>query len=707
MHGLLLALVVLAGSTQWRSYTNTNFVNGIAGTDSTLYVATNGGVVEIATRPWPATKQTYVNTDGLPSNRCLCITRDAHGYLWVGTDGGGLAVLDPDSGFIYRYRPNDLATRIRTMAWDGTRLLVGTDQGLYVIETGDTPLDFDDDVIERFTASRVPELLSDVILSVFCADRYWIGTNLGLSSVTRDFGTWVPYRRPLGDSVRAIGMWRDSLLVGTDAGMAVKTGTGFRPVLLFSKPTAVFQLATRSSRIYLATESGLYEGDGLDSTRFVVSLIDDARAMYFGEALWVGCGGSELDGAGLRYALTGQAWSPFYNNCILSMAVSDCAVGPGGDLYLCHYGAGVSDIKSWGEVQGIWSPLPVPVQVRVDSRGRVWLVHFAGDGGLAGYDPADVTWQKYQWGAQSAWNIIDAFGLDDFDTKWVFNGGAAIVAVDSTGQSTPFEVPGLAPPPGGLYEIAFDSRHRVWLGLTVGLVMVDYAGTLRDGTDDRDTILVTGLPSSEVRSVAVDHEDNVWAATSQGVARWDGTAFRVFTVANSGILANNAYRIRVDASDRVWILTEDGLSIYDQITDDWSNHTPQNSGLIANTQGIVGFYSALALSDRLGLAIIGTQRGVSVFDYSVPPESTADHILVYPNPCALGVHAGVCIDKLPYDATGVRVLTLSGRPVAELDIEQARHQAVWRPTGKASGIYLLVVDTPRGVRVERVAVVRP
>jgi hypothetical protein len=312
-----------------------------------------------------------------------------------------------------------------------------------------------------------------------------------------------------------------------------------------------------------------------------------------------------------------------------------------------------------------------------------------------------------QWGASSSWNIIDAFGLDRFDTKWVFNGGATVVAVDSAFERTVFQVPGLGPPPGGMYEFAFDSRDRVWLGLNVGLVMIDYGGTLSDQSDDSDTIFVGGLPSAEVRSVAVDGQDNVWVATSQGAAVWNGASFQVFSTANSGILANNVYRVRVDASDRVWLLTETGLSIYDQVARSWANFTPQNSGLIANVQGTVLFYSAMTLSNELGLGLIGTQRGLSVYNYSVEPESTAEHLRVYPNPCVLGVHTGVVIDGLPYDATKVEVRTLVGRQVAELQVETARHQAVWRPRNQASGLYLLVVSTPRGVRVERVAVVSP
>ncbi|HTW91570.1 MAG TPA: two-component regulator propeller domain-containing protein [bacterium] len=708
MIGLLTALIAVGVSGSWQAYTNTNFINDMAGSDSVLYLATNGGVVALDIRGEPRLLRTFVNTDGLPTNRCLCITRDTAGDLWVGTDGGGLVVIQPGRGQVHLYRPDDIALHIRTLTWDGTRLLCGSDQGVYLVETRGTPLDFDDDSIVRFTTMRIPGLLSDQILCVASLDQYWIGTNRGVVAVDRNFQNWTSYRAPFGDSVRAVAVWHDSLLLATEKGLAIKESTQFRPVFVFgADSTVVHQLVVSGSGIYLATQGGLYEADEADSTRFSVILHEDARALHFAKALWVGCGGNELYGAGLRYAFSGQSWDSYYSHCIWSASISDCAMGSVGDIYLCHQGGPITAIDSTGGVSYVWSPLPVAIQVRVDSKGRIWVAHFSGNGGLAELDPSTGTWQKVQWGASSSWNIIDAFGLDRFDTKWVFNGGATVIAIDSTLQQTVFQVPGLSPPPGGLYEFAFDSRGRVWLGLNEGLVMIDYGGTLHDQFDDKDTVLVGGLPSAEVRSVAVDGEDHVWVATAQGAAMWNGSSFQVVTNPSGSSGANNIYRVRVDASDRVWLLSDVGLSIYDQVARTWTNFTPQNSGLIANTEGIVGFYSSLALSDSLGLGLIGTRRGLSIYNYSVKPESTAEHVRVYPNPCILGVNSGVVIDGLPYDATNVGVRTLAGRLVADLQVEQSRHAAVWRPHNLASGLYLLVVTTPRGARVDRVALVSP
>ena len=711
MLALVLALLVSAPVQGWRSYTNTNFVNDMLGNDTTLYLATNGGVVELGLLPMPETRRTIVNTDGLPYNKCLCLARDSAGNLWVGTAGGGLAVIEVEAETVEvrSYRPSDIATQIRTLAWDGNRLLVGSDQGLYCIDTRGTPLDFADDDIRRFSVARNPELLSDEIISVAAFDNYWIGTNRGITEVDHNFATWTPYRQPLGDSVRSIARWQDSIMVATERGIAVKSGAAFRPVYEFGRTVEVSDLVVYGSTIYLATGEGLYVGDSAAQSRFQVVLASDCRALYLGSAIWVGLGGNEQSGWGIRYLASGQTWSSFANACIASDNVLDCAIGGDGSVYLCH-GGPITQITPQGEFNMFYSPSPIPIQVRVDSRGRLWFAHFAGDGGLSVYNPADGSWQQVKWGEQSSWNIIDALGLDRSDTKWVFNGGGTVVAVDSSGQQTVFDVPGLAPPPGGLYEFAFDWNGRAWLGLTVGLVMIDYKGTLADKSDDQYRVITQGLPSPEVRTVAVDDRGRVWAGTSQGAAVWDGTSFQVFTTENTGggLPSNNVYRIRVDDSHRVWVLTDKGLVIYDPVTTQWVDYGA--GGLITNPLGIVGFYSGLDVNSGAGKVAVGTQRGLSVRDFGTKAPETAGHLRVFPNPCILdpaNSDRRVVIDSLPDVVTNVRVYTLAGRPVANLGVDRALHRAVWNPQDVSTGIYLLVVISPNGSRVERVALVRP
>lgn len=706
---LFVVLLSAAVPSQWQVFANTNFINDMVGSDTVIYLATNGGLVELELIPVIRSRRTVVSSDGLPDNRCRCVIQDARGNLWVGTDGGGLVVIDRDSLLVKRYRPAELARRIRCLAWDGGRLLVGSDQGLYCIDVNGTLMDFDDDELRWLSVARYPELLSDRILALAVYDRYWIGTNLGVSAVSPDFHDWQSYRRPFGDSVAAFAQWRDSLLIATERGIAVKQGATFRPVFTMAQTTGVYDLVVYSSTIYFATKNGLYVGDSAEQSRFQLVLGEDCRCLWLGNAIWVGCGGNEQAGSGIRYLQSGQNWSSFYNSCIASDVVLDCAIGNDGRIAICH-GSAVTMMPRPGEFDVIWPPAPVPIQARFDSQGRMWLAHFASNGGLSVFSFGDRSWQTIRWGDWSSWNIIDAFGIAPDDCKWVYNGGNVVIAIEHDGRQTVFDIPGLSPPPGGLYEFTFDWTGRTWLGLTVGLVMIDHKGSVSDRSDDEYRVITQGLPAPEVRTVAADSRGRIWAGTAQGVACWDGGQFRVFTRENTsgGLLSNNIYRVRVDASSRIWVLCDQGLVVYDPVTTRWENFG--DGGLVPNPLGIDRFYAALDVNSTAGRVVVGTQRGASVRDFGVEPAPTAERVLVYPNPCILdrlNPEKSVVIDSLSADVTSVMVYTTDGRPVAKLGVDPALRRAVWNPRSVASGLYLLMVTSSLGTRVERVAVVRP
>ncbi|UCG41740.1 MAG: T9SS type A sorting domain-containing protein [candidate division WOR-3 bacterium] len=713
---LLLLLSVVQG---WQSYTNARFNNDLLWFDSTLTVATNGGVVQVNTSALTE-ERILVNTDGLPSNRCQVVASDKARNIWVGTDAG-LAVVPSDSGKPIRYRsstnepPGDAS--VVALAFDGDRLLVGTDGiGLYVIETQGTFLDFDDDVVVHITDTQEPSLLSNWIRSVLVHDEYWIGTIRGAVAVDKGLGSWRPYLRPGGgDSVKAMSVWNDSLIIATERGLALYRDTTFISVFEFGRQRKSYDLAVAGRDVYLATDTGIYRGVLTPEPLFELIYLSDVRALQVGSLIWAGLGGGETYGYGLRYSSTGQTWSSFYPTGIPSAEVSSCDFSPvTHNLHACHF------MTYWGfrevteilpaerRVQTARGVIINPIQLVCDSRGRVWFAHFADNGGVSMYDPEADTWAMVKWGGSSARNTIDAFGVDRWDTKWVFNAAGEIIAIDSLGQQMEFDVPGLVPPPGGGFDFAFDSQGRVWLGLTVGLVRLDYGGTLFDPSDDSDTVYAAELPSAEVRSVAVDAADRVWVATPQGAAVFEGGRFRRITAGPGGLQSNNVLRVRVDGAGRAWFLCDRVLSILDPVSG-WTHHQPGPGGLIPNTQGVAGFYTSLAIDDETGTAAIGTLRGISLYSFggdTLPDD--AGRLLIYPNPCILkdGREVGVVIDSLPEKAK-VEIRTLSGRLIEEVTVTEGLRRAVWFPRDVASGLYLVVVKNSHGAKVERVAVVRP
>lgn len=73
-----------------------------------------------------------------------------------------------------------------------------------------------------------------------------------------------------------------------------------------------------------------------------------------------------------------------------------------------------------------------------------------------------------------------------------------------------------------------------------------------------------GLPSDDVRDVAVAADGTIWFATSQGVAAFDGSTFTVHTTSTHPGLANDdTYAIAVSSNGDVWVGTDFGLSVYD------------------------------------------------------------------------------------------------------------------------------------------------
>lgn len=107
--------------------------------------------------------------------------------------------------------------------------------------------------------------------------------------------------------------------------------------------------------------------------------------------------------------------------------------------------------------------------------------------------------------------------------------------------------------------VRFSSDGVLWVGTNFGISRYD------DGIERFVDINLPAGFGPDITSLAFDVRDNVWAASSNGVARIDATtgAIDVFTTENSGLLSNQVNAVTVDlATNNLYASTPDGISVH-------------------------------------------------------------------------------------------------------------------------------------------------
>lgn len=100
-----------------------------------------------------------------------------------------------------------------------------------------------------------------------------------------------------------------------------------------------------------------------------------------------------------------------------------------------------------------------------------------------------------------------------------------------------------------------DAKGEKWFG---GNELIKYDGKSW-------TVMSTanaGLPSNNIRDIAIDKKHVKWIATDNGLAIFDGTAWNVMSTANTALPTNDVYATAFDAAGNVWMLTPEAVVVY-------------------------------------------------------------------------------------------------------------------------------------------------
>ncbi|MGV8959685.1 MAG: ATP-binding protein [Stenotrophomonas sp.] len=534
-----------------------------------VWAATDDGLARydgVRLRVW---RHDPADPTSLPSNTLETLLVDDRDRVWVGSNGGGLSMLDAARQGFQQY-PQIAATcpqQVWALAYAQQALWVGTSG------TGLCRLD-EDGRVTRYTrvAGDPRSLPDDTIYSLLSdgPDRLWIGTADGLARWDGErFSRIAPALLGGRSIIRLSGDNDGGVWAGTDDGLyKVDADGSVRPApwAQGTRARAAVVLHDRDGGYWMGSANGLFRGDarqlqllqGDHGSGFLTgrSGVLDLRQDHEG-GLWVA-----LLTQGLAYLPPDwkrfSTWYQLGDEPLESLYLLNAAAD--GEGFLVVGAHGVYRLDAGGRLALLADEQKV-------GKGSIWSVLRGDDGaiwlGRAGrlslYRPANGTVEHLDLGVGhdpqrradllraaadgSVWlsvinyglqhrsasgrlladfpfgeghglpaTMVEQLRLDADGTLWVAGGGGLWRLVDGRFVAVP------GPAPGMVYDLAFDPEGGLWLARDGALEHYRWDGVTlalqqRLGRAE-------GVPSVAMGGLVVGRGGQVWATTPRGLISW-------------------------------------------------------------------------------------------------------------------------------------------------------------------------------------------
>jgi len=318
---------------------------------------------------------------------------------------------------------------------------------------------------------------------------------------------------------------------------------------------------------------------------------------------------------------------------------------------------------------------------------------------------------------------IAATAFDNDGNLWVSNVEVdeRLKMLSSSGDWSSYNISDLIIPntPAGITEIAIDRINTKWLSTRGnGIAVFNENGNRRLSLTTE--INKGSLPNNEVKTIAIDNNNDVWIGTISGLVVYYN-AEGVFNQENYNaepiIIEENGLgerllgdqrilSIAVDGANNKWFGMDGGGVLNTNSTGrtTLASFNTENSPLPSNT------ILKIDIDDSTGIVYFATDKGIVAYDSSVAPfGDELGEVYAYPNP-ALKNHNTVTIagrngSSLP-EGTNVKILDVAGNLVYESNVVEGQElqggKVVWNKRNLAgnkvaSGIYIALLATDDGM----------
>ena len=447
----------------------------------------------------PYTFQSYSLAEGLPQSQVWCALSDSRGFLWFGTQGGGLS------------------------RFDGLKF-------------------------ETFTTAN--SLPSNFILSLYQDRDYciWVGTNKGLCYYN---GHQFKTINGLEEPVRSIARHPNGqLLAGTNQGIYKIEKDSTRaeaiPIKESLDQAIIYKLTATEGRLWVGTSSGAWE---VYPDCRPLGTVGEVFDMSFSkDTLWMAVYGKGIYGYTDSLFELSTDYSVRRTMCLYKSPVGPLYIGTQDQGLLRYYGSFAPNLA------------PVPGQnamqnnvrdILLDQMDRLWIT--SSGGGVA--CRKQQNFQHYDREDGLAGNRVYAVHLDTAQQLWMSVSRKGLQIIDTTGFLSLSDQP---PFPGTKCKtICGDSLGQVWVGSEgEGLAVLDSSGWFKLGTQE-------GLPSNWIVKLLADKNGNIWGATySSGIFKVIREEHRVYRIQrfdrNAGLPDLRINALTLGPEGNVWFGTFSG-----------------------------------------------------------------------------------------------------------------------------------------------------
>jgi signal transduction histidine kinase/ligand-binding sensor domain-containing protein/class 3 adenylate cyclase len=511
---------------------------------------------------------------GLSQNSIRCILQDKKGFLWFGTEGGGLNKYDGYEFILYKPEPDNSLSISHNVILE-----------LYEDRSGNIWIGTDGGGLNRFNREKEtftryqndpddPGSLSHNIVSAIYEDRsgnLWVGTRGGLNRFEPESETFVRYQN---NPAEPFSLSHDSVsYIYEDKAGVLWIGTTGGGLCRGDRAAARGQEIRDNNPIFIP-----YTYDPRDpyslSHNWVSAIFEDSSGN-----LWIG-----TEGGGLNRMDRKNSRFTAYRNIRYD-----------------------PNSLSHDEISAIHE----------DKSGTLWIG--TAGGGLNRFDPENKKFIRYQHDPSDpnslSHNVIWSLCEDRSGILWIGTYTGGVNKLDRKSEkfihyrNDPGNPDSLSH--NVVWVIYEDRQGELWIGTDSGLNRFDRK-TQKFFQYRHDADKPYSLSDNEVWSVCEDHKGNLWIGTENGLNRMEreyGMFFH-YPKSDSGLTSHRIRVIYEDSRRVLWVGTDKGLNRLNRDTETFTayQYSPVDpAGLSSNDIWCI-------YEDHRGILWIGTENGLNAFD---------------------------------------------------------------------------------------------